>query len=94
LNLGFFKKKRELAISIKIIVRLKSKAKKSTRKDKKMPASSEKLHELYVNLLARIEEDRSLGKNVEELEEELLKIRQMMSNMNEALAKSNNILKG
>jgi len=47
-----------------------------------------------VNLLARIEEDRSLGKNVEELEEELLKIRQMMSNMNEALAKSNNILKG
>jgi|APGre2960657373_1045057.scaffolds.fasta_scaffold259847_1 hypothetical protein len=59
-----------------------------------MPASSEKLHELYVNLLARIEEDRSLGKNVEELEEELLKIRQMMSNMNEALAKSNNILKG
>lgn len=59
-----------------------------------MSASSEKILLLIVELENRIQEERTLGKNTELLEEQIVKLRQELSVLNEALTSPSYVLKG
>lgn len=59
-----------------------------------MSASSEKILLLIVELENRIQEERVLGKNTELLEEQIVKLRQELSVLNEALTSPSYVLKG